>query len=375
MIEFTPDRLEIRDFRGLPSIDLDIHSGTPAFLIGPNNSGKSTVLSAMAFALKGGGFHKFTPQPYDFLHHADGSHEDRFSIRLYFRSSDQLPSVHTVGAVTEVHALEVEGRYYKTSGRLEHTHRLLDNEGKSITLVTETPVKKEDAGAYADAGHGYKLRNAHYGDIREFLPEVWLLSAKKLQPSHYAWKTGPLSKLASLLSGKFFQEKWEFEHKGKKRKMPTGIEQAHKFFSSAVKEFPFWKETLKPAMEAALSSYLGSQTSVQLSPLIQSVEDWLRQQLLLSGAWRGIPLRRPGAKARRSQRSRRLYRLVAKGSEERQQGDLRRRGARPAGCRLPARFAGNLRRGERRLGALNRPRESLLRFKNTRNCVLFYGPD
>lgn len=284
MIEFKPDKLSIENFRGIPKLELNIIDKTPTYLIGPNNSGKSTILQAIAFVFTAGGFHKFTPKDYDFYHNNKNVKSNGFNIQLDFKSSSQLPSVHTVGAVKEVQSIQVKGSYYKTSDRMDHSHRLIDKDGKSIVLATEMKPSKNDAQLYEEAGHGYRQRNARLDDIREYTPEVWLLTASNLDASLYNWKTGPLNKLAKILSQKFFEEKWEFEYSGDKRKMPKGIQQAHSFFSSAVKEFPYWKNELKPALEKSLSTYLGKQTSIELNPLLQSIEDWLQQQLLLSFA-------------------------------------------------------------------------------------------
>jgi hypothetical protein len=56
------------------------------------------------------------------------------------------------------------------------------------------------------------------------------------------------------------------------------------FFGETVRAFPFWTEDLQPKLEATLTAYLGSQTSINLRSNIQSIEDWLTQQLLLSFA-------------------------------------------------------------------------------------------
>ena len=284
MIEFRPEKLSIINFRGIPAFDLDIVEKTVTYLIGPNNAGKSTVLQAIAFAFRAGGFHKFTPGEYDFYHKSNNDKENSFTITMDFKSQGQLPTVHSVGPVKEVRSIQVSGRYYKTSGRMEHSHRLLDSDGKSIVLATELKPSGKDAQQYDESGHGYKQRNARLNDIRDDIPEVWLLTAGNLEASLYNWKTGPLNKLAKILSQKFFEEKWEFQFSKEKRAMPKGIEQAHAFFTSAVKEFPYWKDTLKPALEKSLTTYLGKQTSIELNPLLQNVEDWLQQQLLLSFA-------------------------------------------------------------------------------------------
>jgi predicted ATP-dependent endonuclease of OLD family len=284
MIEFKPNKLTINNFRGIPLFELDIVDKTPTYLIGPNNAGKSTILQAIAFAFKAGGFHKFTPNTYDFYHKNNNEKENKFTIQIDFRSSDQLPSVHTVGPVKEVHSVQVVGKYYKTSDRMEHSHRLLDENGKSIVLATETNLTTKDSKEFDDVGHGFKNRNARLSDIRNHTPDVWFLTASNLYSSLYTWKTGPLNKLAKILSQKFFEENWEFTYGEEKRKMPKGIQQAHDFFSAAVKDFPYWKNSLKPALENSLSTYLGKQTSIELNPLIQSIEEWLQQQLILSFA-------------------------------------------------------------------------------------------
>jgi AAA15 family ATPase/GTPase len=284
MIEFKPEKLSIENFRGIPAFNLKIEKKTPTYIIGPNNAGKSTILQAVAFAFRAGGFHKFTPENYDFYHKNNNDKEKKFTITIDFISSDQLPSVHTVGPVKEVRSIQVVGKYYKTSDRTDHTHRLLDRDGKSIVLPTELKPSNKDAQKYDDSAHGYKNRNARLTDIRDYIPEIWLLTASNLAVSLYTWKTGPLNKLAKILSHKFFEDKWEFQFGVKKSKMPKGIQKAHSFFSAAVKEFPYWKYTLKPALEKSLTTCLGKQTSIELNPLLQSVEDWLQQQLLLSFA-------------------------------------------------------------------------------------------
>lgn len=284
MIEFKPEKLSIVNFRGIPSFDLDIVESTPTYLIGPNNAGKSTVLQAIAFAFKAGSFYKFVANEYDFYHKSNNEKENSFAIKIDFKSLGNLPSVHTVGQVKEVRSIQVKGHCYKTSGRIEYSHRLLDKNGDSIVLPTETKMSKKDVQNYEESGHGYKARSARLDDIRKYIPDVWLLTASNLEASLYSWKTGPLNKLANILSKKFFEEEWEFKFGDKKRLMPKGVKQAHNFFSAAIKEFPFWKENMKPALEKSLTTYLGKQTSIELNPLLQSIEDWLQQQLLLSFA-------------------------------------------------------------------------------------------
>jgi hypothetical protein len=66
--------------------------------------------------------------------------------------------------------------------------------------------------------------------------------------------------------------------------MPQALIDAHEFFRGAVAEFPFWKEDLRPRLEAALSDYIGAQARFDLRPEVQAVQDWLTQQLAISFA-------------------------------------------------------------------------------------------
>lgn len=78
--------------------------------------------------------------------------------------------------------------------------------------------------------------------------------------------------------------KWEFSYAGKPHAMPAAIEKAHAFFRSAVTEFPFWKDDLKPRLQETLSQYLGRQASMELRPDLKTLEDWMAQQLLFGFA-------------------------------------------------------------------------------------------
>jgi len=78
--------------------------------------------------------------------------------------------------------------------------------------------------------------------------------------------------------------KWEFSYVGKSHAMPAAIEKAHAFFRSAVAEFPFWKDDLKPKLQETLSQYLGRQASMELRPDLKTLEEWMAQQLLFGFA-------------------------------------------------------------------------------------------
>jgi hypothetical protein len=123
---------------------------------------------------------------------------------------------------------------------------------------------------------------ARLDEIREHIPEVWLLRPDNLERSLYVWQTGPLNRLARILSERFLETNWSFEFGGQKRKMPDGIHKVYDFFRAAIDEFPFWKKDMKPKLEAALANYLGRSASVALVPSIQTIEEWLAQQLTVA---------------------------------------------------------------------------------------------
>lgn len=79
-ISYHIARLEIRNFRGVPKLDLEFQPGTPTFLIGANNAGKSTVLNALSCAFRQGPFLKAEFGDFDFFRGERGS---RLLIRLW----------------------------------------------------------------------------------------------------------------------------------------------------------------------------------------------------------------------------------------------------------------------------------------------------
>ncbi len=111
-----------------------------------------------------------------------------------------------------------------------------------------------------------------------------LLTPQNVHHSLFTWKTGPLNRLATILAQRFLEQRWTFQFAGKPVKMPDHIKSVHKFFATAIEEFPFWKDELRPKLAETLSAYVGRHAQIELKPTIQQVEEWLRQQLLLSFA-------------------------------------------------------------------------------------------
>ncbi len=288
-INYRLDRLEVRNFRGLPTLDLILPEGIPTYLIGANNSGKSTVLNAIALAFRQAGFINPELAPFDFFHPQQGDPATEFTATVFFAADDVtlLPAVQGVGDPVPAHGTQSRGRI-NASGRPELKTFLVDAAGKSIALSPRTPLKESLKAAYADhPGLGFRKLYARPQDIAESVPDIWHLRPDNVYPSLYTWKTGPLMRLAKILSEKFFETEWAFSFKGKDSPMPQRMRAAHEFLLAAVAEFPFWKDELKPKFDSVLTSYLGRHAHIDLRPTIQKIEDWMAQQLALSFATDG----------------------------------------------------------------------------------------
>jgi AAA ATPase domain len=281
-VSFRPDKLIIRNFRGIENLEVSFPEAAPTIFIGSNNTCKSTILNAFALALKGGGFHQWSPEEYDFFHSVESRGCTDFSITLHFRPAmgAELPAVQAVGNPTFVHGVEVRGTTER-SGRFAHRHVLIDEAGEAILLMPRTLLKGESKRLFGEQDFGPFRRYATLDDIRQHLPTVWLLRPDNISASLYKWATGPLQRLSKLLASRFLNEPWEFEHQGRKRKMPDTLVLAHQFFRETAAAFPFWKDDLRPNLERVLSDYLGGQASINLRPDIQAIEEWLTQQLLV----------------------------------------------------------------------------------------------
>ncbi len=284
-VDFRFDRVEISGFRGLRHCTIALPPGQPTYLIGGNNTGKSTVLQAIAFALRGGGFGTYDCQEFDFFRPIEGPSADEFVITLWLRAdaAEFLPAVKGVSRPEPVHGIRVQGSRER-DGRVSFRHGLVGADGKMLTLSDRTPLQGGDRETYRDHGVGYKPRYGRLEDIRAHLPEVWLLTPDNLERSLYHWKTGPLQRIATLLSERFFEDRWTFEYAERKHEMPDAMHRAHRFFRGAVEGFPYWKDMVKPLLDASLSGYLGRDTTVHLQPEVQTIKEWLAQQLAASFA-------------------------------------------------------------------------------------------
>jgi hypothetical protein len=268
-VRFDIDRATVDAFRGIWKTELTFQQHTPTYLIGGNNTGKSTLLNALALAFRGGGFHTFKPSEFDFFRRAGAEPSKDFKISAHFAASigGRLPAVQGVGSPIDVHGVQVFGR--RTTKGPEHRHVLLNDEGKPIVLSPRTPLKPKEKEVYKDQNLGWSQAYARLDEIRDYVPEVWLLRADNLERSLYHWQTGPLQRLASILSERFLEDEWSFDFRNKSKQMPKAIQNVYTFFCTAVEQFPFWKDDLKPPLEASLSLYLGRSATIALAPTVQ----------------------------------------------------------------------------------------------------------
>lgn len=285
-IDFRLRSLTLRNFRGLKSLDMTFPVGGPGVLIGANNACKSTILDGITLALNGPSAYNFTPGKFDFFHDAAGRRSDSFEVAIDFAAAQDtlLPAVRGgIGDPIPVHGARVTGAVDKRE-RYAHETRLIDKDGKPILLARGVPLKGAAKEAFKDHGLSYSQRYARWSDISDHRPDVWLLRPGNLFVSLYQWKSGPLQRLAALLAKRFFESKWEFEYEQKKRTMPDAVQHVHRFFTEAVRAFPFWRDDMKPKLQATLSQYVGRQARMDLAPNVQAIEDWLAEQLVLSFA-------------------------------------------------------------------------------------------
>jgi predicted ATPase len=281
--DFRLSRVSIRGFRGIPELEVELPANTPVHIIGGNNSGKSTVLDAIALALRGGAFYQFKPSEFDYFHSASGEPVKRFTAAVHFQATDDklLPAVRAaVGNPIPVHGVQVNGSTDRF-GNHSHSRALFGSDGKNIALMQRVPLKGEAKETYGDRNDlAFRKPNARLDDIRADAPEVMHLEPQNLQVQLYRWQSGPLQRLARMLAERFLETEWTF----KERQMPDALRHAHGFLRDAVTEFPFWKDDLKPKLQDALSTYLGRQARLDLKPDIQALKDWLAQQLVVAFA-------------------------------------------------------------------------------------------
>jgi predicted ATPase len=282
-IDYKISKVIIRCFRGIEKLELDLRDGFPSVLIGSNNTGKSTILSAIALALGSPSFHQWTPTEADFFCDEKGNRASQFMVQVHFHSEHQTgyPAVKGIQKPTLIHGVQVKGNL--KDRRASHTRTLLDQEGKTALIAPRTPLAQADKEKFKEHGVNYTVVNARLDDISDHTPEVWLFRPQNIEASLYVWKTGPIAQLSKLLAKRFLTDKWQMRREdGKMHPMPGTMYRAYDFFQESLNAFPFWKKDMKPHLEAVIGRYVGSQATIDLKPDSQAFEEWIAQQLAVS---------------------------------------------------------------------------------------------
>ena len=281
-ISYRISELEVENFRGLPALSLDLPSECPLYLIGGNNAGKSTVLNALALALRGGGFHTFQPEKFDFFHKRSGEPAATFRVNLVLDAAveAELPAVQGIGDQRASMALSLgdnrEGRAPDSQAPTPQ------QEAATNPAVAPDSSQGSQEGPVLRSRLGWSQRYARPDDIRDHLPEVWLLTPENLGKSLYAWKTGPLARLSQNPLAPVPTEAWEFEFNSQPRRMPETLQNVHFFLEPQCRHSLSGRTRSSRRLESALSQYLGRHASFDLRPDILTIEEWLTQQLAAS---------------------------------------------------------------------------------------------
>lgn len=279
MVNFYISKVSIYNFRGIKELQLDISPDQNLLVIGPNNSGKSTLIDAIGLCLSFAKYHQYTIQVNDFWKSVDGKIADEFSILLNFSSFDgsALPAVKGgLGDPEYVSGIITTGTLNESSV----TRRLLSQEGKELLVNKGTPISDKKKEEFKGTGLGGGKRYATLNDIYQWIPDVWNIDPKNLFNSLYVWKSGPLQRLLKEYKHKLLTEEWETENP--KRKMPEVLFEAYGFIKDKALKTPFWKNELSPKLSAKFTEYLGSNTYCELLPGLNSIDEWILSEFVLS---------------------------------------------------------------------------------------------
>ena len=272
------NHLEIEGFRCIDSLTITLSGSEPNIIIGPNNSGKTTLLDALGLCLQSPKFFRYQLDDNDF-NVKDGKSAESFEIRAYFSKTNgnDLPLVRGgVGDPVEVSGVKVFAS--RAGGEIQH--RLLNDAGEDILLSKGVPMSKASKEKYKGKGLGGGRRYAYFSEIKDSLPEIWQLDAKTLYQSLYEWKSGPLQRLLEMYKKSLLSEEWETTPSGKK--MPAALSQAHGFLSKEAMQTPFWTKTVAPKIKAKFQEYLGKGADLNIEPGLNSVDAWILSQLILN---------------------------------------------------------------------------------------------
>src|SRR5262245_60364765 len=166
-IDYTLSKVTVICFRGIKKLELSLRDGFPSVLIGSNNTGKSTVLNAIALALDNPSFRQWAPTETDFFVDEKGNRASEFLIQVHFHSAQEIgyPAVKGVEKPTLIHGVQVRGKL--KDGRATHSRTLLDPQGKSALIAPRTALAKEDKEKFKAHGINYRRVYARLEDVSD----------------------------------------------------------------------------------------------------------------------------------------------------------------------------------------------------------------
>lgn len=279
MVDFYISKIRIQNFRGIKVLNLELSAEQNIMIIGPNNSGKSSLIDAIGLCLSSAKFHQYSIHENDFWKDGKGEIAKEFIIEILFTPhiDGTLPAVKGgLGDPEYVQGIQALGN----SNESFITRRLLDVTGRELLINKGTPISGKKKDEFKGTGLGGGKRYATLNDINQWLPEVWNIDPKNLFNSLYIWKTGPLQLLLKEYKKKLLGEEWETDNPI--RKMPAVLHEAYAFIKDKALKTPFWKNELSPKLTAKFTEYLGSSTLCELTPGLNTIDDWILSEFVLS---------------------------------------------------------------------------------------------
>ena len=276
VVDFYISSVDVFNFRGIKELSLELESDQPTILIGPNNSGKSTLLDAMALCLNAAKFYNYSIEKEDFWKDSKGKQSNNFRIDVNFeaRENSRLPAVKGgIGDPTDVYGVRLSSKIEA----LSKNRHLFDKDDETILLNKGTPISKGKKGDYKGMGLGGRSY-ARIQDISKWLPEIWYLDPENLFASLYVWRTGPLQRLLGIYKDKLLTEEWKTKS-GKE--MPGALFEIHDFINNIALKTPFWKDELAPKFKGKFKNYLGKSTAPDITPGLNVIEDWIMSEFLI----------------------------------------------------------------------------------------------
>ena len=271
MVDFYVSKLKVAGFRGLREFELSFDPDLPSVVVGPNNTGKTTLLDAIGLGMGSAKFSRYDVSDGDFWQGKDGEPVEVFVIDLKFgaRTGGRLPAVKGgLGNPVDVHGIRTSA----TLGESSVARHLVDDAGTAILLNLGTPISKGQQDDYRGMGLTGR-RYATVRDVSKWMPEVWQLDTKNLFLSLYEWKSGPLQRLLAIYKEHLLSDEWTTDSG---RKMPDSLGRLVAFLPGAGPSHALlegdagpWlpeEDGAVPRTRAAAVGHAGPQRHRQLDP-------------------------------------------------------------------------------------------------------------